>query len=80
MYMLQKISATKARDNFADLLNRIQYRGEEFIIEKQGKPVAVITVVNKAIHKGRTKAVTFNPPVFDMGGEKQLFTREEIYE
>ena len=78
--MLQKISATNARDNFADILNRVQYREEEFIIEKQGKPVAIISVFDKVVNKSKKSAVVFNPPVFDMGGEKRLFTREEIYE
>lgn len=77
--MLQKISATKARENFADIINKVQYRGEEFLIEKQGKPVAVITLVDKIVDKVR-KEVEFNPPVFDMGGETRVFTRKDIYE
>lgn len=41
--MRQLISATEARERFADLINRVMYRGEEFIVEKQGKPAALIT-------------------------------------
>ena len=43
-----KISATKARASFSELLNRVLYRGEEFVVEKQGKPVALITDVKFA--------------------------------
>ena len=33
------ISATQAARSFSDLLNRVRYRGEEFIIERGGEPV-----------------------------------------
>ena len=41
--MPQVISATQARNSFADIINRVLYRGEEFIVEKQGKPAILIT-------------------------------------
>ncbi len=41
--MRQTITATQARDRFSDIINRVLYRGEEFIVEKQGKPAALIT-------------------------------------
>lgn len=37
------ISTTEARANFAEIINRVQYAGDEFIIKKQGKPVVLIT-------------------------------------
>lgn len=42
-YMRQTVTATQAREHFADLINRVLYRGEEFVVEKQGKPAALIT-------------------------------------
>jgi len=45
--MIQTINATQAREKFADIINRVRYREEEFIIEKQGKPVALITNIKK---------------------------------
>lgn len=36
----RSISATDAARNFADVVNRVRYRGEEFLIEKGGEPVA----------------------------------------
>jgi len=41
--MTNTLSATTARDNFSEILNRVQFAGEEFIIQKQGKPTAIIT-------------------------------------
>ena len=42
-HMKQTITATEARERFADIINRVMYRGEEFIVQKQGKPAALIT-------------------------------------
>lgn len=45
--MLQTISATKARENFAEIINRVMYGDDEFIIEKQGKPAVKIVKIQK---------------------------------
>jgi prevent-host-death family protein len=37
-----RISATEAARSFADVVNRVRYRGEEFIVEKAGEPVCRI--------------------------------------
>ena len=34
------LSATEAARNFADLLSRIEYRGERFVVYRKGRPVA----------------------------------------
>jgi prevent-host-death family protein len=36
----RSISVTDASRNLADVVNRVRYRGEEFLIEKGGEPVA----------------------------------------
>lgn len=42
------ISATEARNNFFEMLNSVIYKGEEFIVEKDGKPaVRVSSAVSK---------------------------------
>ena len=40
--MESHISATRAARNFSDLLNRVVYRGEAFLIERGGQPVCRI--------------------------------------
>jgi len=40
--MKNTYSATQAARNFSDILNRIRYRGEEFVIERGGEPVCRI--------------------------------------
>jgi len=41
--MTTRLSATEAVRTFSDLLNRIRYRGEEFIVERAGEPVCRMT-------------------------------------
>lgn len=35
-----KITATQLAKNLSDVLNRIRYRGERFVVERNGEPVA----------------------------------------
>jgi CopG family transcriptional regulator/antitoxin EndoAI len=42
MAMLKKISAMKARQNLGQLLNEVSIRGDAYIIERAGKPLAVL--------------------------------------
>lgn len=37
--MESHISATRAARSFSDLLNRVAYRGESFVVERGGQPV-----------------------------------------
>ena len=41
--MMTRVSATKAVRTFSDLLNRIHYRGEEFVVERGGEAVCRMT-------------------------------------
>jgi len=41
--MKNVISATEARNNFFEMLNSVIYKGEEFIVEKDGKPAVKVS-------------------------------------
>jgi antitoxin (DNA-binding transcriptional repressor) of toxin-antitoxin stability system len=41
--MTTHVSATEAVRTFSDLLNRIRYRREEFVVERAGEPVCRMT-------------------------------------
>ena len=41
-FMKSRISATKAARNFFELMNRVRYRSESFIVERGGKPICEI--------------------------------------
>jgi len=37
-----RISATQTARRFSELMNRVRYRGESFVVERGGKPVCEI--------------------------------------
>jgi len=41
-YMKSRISASKAARSFSELMNRVRYRNESFIVERGGKPICEI--------------------------------------
>lgn len=43
--MSKAISLSEARTNLPELLNRVNYAKERFIVEKHGKPVAAVVPV-----------------------------------
>lgn len=45
--MLKKISAMKARQNLGQLLNEVSIRGDSYIIERAGKPLAVLVDMDR---------------------------------
>lgn len=75
-YMNQTINATQVRNQFTEIINRILYKGEEFIVEKKGKPVAKIIAIQEEIKEKKE----FKPPIYNMGGAKNTFSRDEIYD
>jgi prevent-host-death family protein len=40
--MVKKVTALKARKNLGELLEEVYYRGEQYVIERAGKPMAAI--------------------------------------
>lgn len=42
---MTRLNATKARDQFSDLINRVSYRGERIVLERRGKDVMALVPV-----------------------------------
>jgi prevent-host-death family protein len=40
--LTRRISAKEARNNFSDLIGQVRYSGDPVIVEKQGRPFAVL--------------------------------------
>ncbi len=41
--MVYRITATEAARQFSDILNRVKYRGDEFIVERGGEAICRIS-------------------------------------
>ena len=46
--MEKRITATQAVRDFSELLNKIKFKGDRYIIERSGKPVAQMEPVREA--------------------------------
>ncbi len=42
---MTRLPASKAREQFADVINRVTYRGERVVLERRGKGVAALVPV-----------------------------------
>ncbi len=45
--MLKKISAVKARKNFGQVMDQVAIRGDDYIIERSGRPMAVMIPMDR---------------------------------
>lgn len=45
--MVKRISALKARHNLGQLLNEVSLRGDIYIIERAGKPLAALVALDR---------------------------------
>jgi prevent-host-death family protein len=58
MKMLKKISAMKARQNLGRIMNEVSLRGDDYIIERAGKPLVAVISIEKfqALQKDKAAA------------------------
>ena len=72
----KRLSATEASRNFSELLNRIRYRGESFIIERGGEAICEVRPAAPPRFTGADLVTLFRslPPV----DEDYLSVVEEI--
>jgi len=59
--MQSKTSATDLAKSLSDILNRIRYRGERFVVERNGEPVATLAPA------GPTSRITLREVVARLG-------------
>lgn len=43
--MVKKVTALKARQNLGQLLEKVYYQGDQFVIERAGRPMAAVVPV-----------------------------------
>jgi antitoxin (DNA-binding transcriptional repressor) of toxin-antitoxin stability system len=54
--MKLRITATQTARRFSELMNRVRYRGESFVVERGGKAICEILPVRPASFSGRELA------------------------
>ena len=76
--MKATLSVTEAVRNFADLINRIAYRGEQFTLERGGKPVARMIPVPQAGRLGELPEIMASIP--ELGPEEAEAMAQDLAE
>ena len=58
--MLKKISAMKARQNLGQIMNEVSLKGDDYIIERAGKPLVAVVSMKKfqALQRDRDEAIS----------------------
>ena len=51
-FMKSRITATQTTRQFSELMNRVRYRGESFIVERGGRPICEILPARPASFSG----------------------------
>ncbi len=75
--MSTKISTAEVRLRIGDLLNRVALRGDEFVIERKGKPMAALVPVER-LEQMRRAARTALAEFFATPPEKGEPTDDEV--
>lgn len=55
-FMKLRISATQTARRFSELMNRVHYRGESFVVERGGKPICEILPAQPSKFSGKELA------------------------
>ncbi|MDP2983536.1 MAG: type II toxin-antitoxin system Phd/YefM family antitoxin [Candidatus Latescibacter sp.] len=81
--MLKKTSAMKARQNFGQVMNEVSLKGDDYIIERAGKPLVAIISMEKyrMLQREREEALKSLETVWDiMSNEKSQVVEKAIEE
>jgi prevent-host-death family protein len=81
--MVKKVTALKARQNLGQVMNEVALAGDDYIVERAGKPLVAIISMDKyaAMEKERMAALEALEQVWGkMEGEKAEAARNAIGE
>jgi prevent-host-death family protein len=79
MKMLKKISAMKARQNLGQIMNEVSLKGDEYIIERAGKPLVAVVSMEKfqTLQKDRKEAMSSIEQIWGKMKDESLKTVTE---
>jgi prevent-host-death family protein len=80
---MKRVTAREANQRFAQILSNVE-AGEQVVVTKRGKPVAVISPYRKRLTEERRAAIermiaSMDDPV-ELGAPFRTFTRDEMHE
>ncbi|MDR7481722.1 MAG: type II toxin-antitoxin system Phd/YefM family antitoxin [Armatimonadota bacterium] len=61
----RRVTVTEAVRNFSELLGRVRYKGERFVLLKGGKPVAELVPTQVPVRLGELPAILADLPHLD---------------
>ena len=79
--MVKKLPALKARQNLGQVMNEVALRGDEYIVERAGKPLVAIISMDKyrMLEKDRMSALEAVSDIWDkMRGESPKTVEDTI--
>ena len=78
--MLKKITAVKARQNLGQIMNEVSLLGDDYMIERAGKPIAVIISIDKyqSVQAKREEALRRLNQIWDKMGDVDPDTLEQL--
>ena len=78
--MVKKITAVKARQNLGQIMNEVSLLGDDYMIERAGKPLAVIISIDKyqSIQAKREEAARCLNQIWDKMGDADPDTLERL--
>ncbi len=78
--MIKKTTAIKARQNLGQIMNEVSLLGDDYIIERAGKPLAVIISIDKyqSIQAKREEAAKRLNQIWDKMGDAGLDVLEQL--
>ncbi|NBJ14767.1 MAG: type II toxin-antitoxin system Phd/YefM family antitoxin [Dehalobacter sp. 4CP] len=78
--MVKKITAVKARQNLGQIMNEVSLLGDDYMIERAGKPLAVIISIDKyqSVQAKREEALRRLNQIWDKMGDTDPDTLEQL--
>ncbi|MBI2340856.1 MAG: type II toxin-antitoxin system Phd/YefM family antitoxin [Deltaproteobacteria bacterium] len=74
---MKKYTASEARNNLGEIINRAYYTSQPVIVERRNKPLVAIVPLTPPGHT--TESAPWGLPIYHLGGTKGTLSRSEIY-
>ncbi len=77
--MERKLGLAKARENFSEIVEQVQYQGESYVISRHGKPAAAVVPV-EVYENWKRQRKAFFETVRKLQEANQKFDPDQVWE